>query len=135
MDRHNGMVEAIFLKWPHICKDYQSRGEAFCIWKLCLPTCFENTRARTSDISVILSKRQKYGKRKLKPHNGFPTPRKEIVACGLQNFFPSPIPEYDPKAIRSYVNNLKMQCNHSNVREDAKLIATLMRKTLQTGIK
>ena len=87
MDLHNGMVEAIFLKWPHICKDCQSRGEAFCIWKLCLPACFENARARTSDISVILSKRQKYGKRKLKPHNGFPTPRKEIVACGLQIFF------------------------------------------------
>ena len=43
---------------------------------------------------------------------------KKLLLVVYKFFFHSPIPEYDPKAIPSYVNNLKMQCNHSNVRED-----------------
>ena len=28
MDQYKTLAEAIFLKWPHVCKGYQSRDEA-----------------------------------------------------------------------------------------------------------
>lgn len=52
----------------------------FFAWKSHLGTYFKNIMARTSDIQELFLKQQNYCKRKFKPQNTLPAPRKKIVA-------------------------------------------------------
>ena len=80
MDQYKDMVEAIFLKWLHVSKEYHQEMRIFFAWKSHLRTYFKNIMARNSDIQELFLKQQNYCKRKFKPQNILPAPRKKIVA-------------------------------------------------------